>query len=172
MKLNTQRLILIPLNEQQLLKYVLNNGDLERELNVGIYQRTVTTRVEDAIKSKILPAVTDVSKNELYYTFWTIINKQLNRMVADVCFKGEPNEKGEIEIGYGTYLDFRNKGYMTEAVHEIIKWALQQHGVETVLAQTDPSNSASHKVLEKNNFEIYDQVINNMFWRLKKNEQL
>jgi [ribosomal protein S5]-alanine N-acetyltransferase len=168
MKLETKRLILIPLNEYQLLKYVINNGDLERELNVEVSERVVAERVVNAIQSKILPAMSDVSKNQLYYTFWTIIDKQLNRMVGDMCFKGEPNEKGEIEIGYGTYSDFRNKGYMTEAVNEIIKWALEQNGVETVLAQTDPNNSASHKVLEKNKFEIYDQVINNMFWRLKK----
>lgn len=42
-------------------------------------------------------------------------------MVGDICIVGEPNASGEIEIGYGTYEEFQQKGFMTEAVGGIIK---------------------------------------------------
>lgn len=57
-----------------------------------------------------------------------------NKMVGDLCFMGEPGESGEIEIGYGTYEEFRQKGYMTEAVGGMIQWAHGQPGVYAVLA--------------------------------------
>jgi hypothetical protein len=30
-------------------------------------------------------------------------------MVGDICFVGEPNTEGEVEIGYGTYENFRKE---------------------------------------------------------------
>ena len=37
-------------------------------------------------------------------------------MVGDLCLMGEPDENGMVEIGYGTYEDFRKRGVMAEAV--------------------------------------------------------
>jgi len=36
-------------------------------------------------------------------------------MVGHLCIVREPNAKGEVEVGYGTYDEFQNKGFMTEA---------------------------------------------------------
>ena len=73
-------------------------------------------------------------------------------MVGDLCIVSEPNADGEIEIGYGTYDEFQNKGFMTEVVGGIIEWAKTQPKVKSIIASTDKTNTASFKVLEKNNF--------------------
>ena len=73
-------------------------------------------------------------------------------MVGDLCFVGEPNENGEIEIGYGTYEEFQNRGFMTEAVDGMIQWAKKQPAVKSIIADTDKSNTASYLVLLKNGF--------------------
>ena len=74
-------------------------------------------------------------------------------MVGDICFYGEPNEEGEVEIGYGTYPAYQGNGYMTEAVAALIRWAREQPCVKKILASTDKTNVASYSVLVKNGFE-------------------
>lgn len=102
----------------------------------------------------------------MFSTLWTIISNSENKMVGDLCFVGEPNADGEIEIGYGTYEEFQGKGFMTEAVGGLIAWAKEQAGVKAIIASTDKSNMASSKVLEKNNF-IKTAETETMFnWRL------
>ena len=73
-------------------------------------------------------------------------------MVGDLCFVGEPNEAGEVEIGYGTYPEFQGQGYMTEMVSGMVAWAKAQPGVKAIIASTDATNVASYRVLQKNNF--------------------
>jgi [ribosomal protein S5]-alanine N-acetyltransferase len=168
MKLQTPRLHIIPLSKEQLGNYSISDFSLENSLNVNTIPRIVPEFLANVINNKIIPSVSDTSKNPLYYTFWTIISKQENVMVADCCFKGEPNDNGEIEIGYGTYPAFEGKGFMTEAVGAMIRWAFAQPNVRAITAQTDPSNIASQKILQKNNFVQYGQTEENILWRIDK----
>ncbi len=168
MNIQTQRLRIIPLTKEQLVNYSTPDYSLENSLNVNLIPRIVPEFLANVINNKILPSVSNPSKNYLYYTFWTIIAKQENIMVADCCFKGEPNENGEIEIGYGTYPAFEGKGFMTEAVGAMVRWAFEQPNVQAVIAQTDPSNIASQKILQKNNFVQYGQTTENILWRIDK----
>jgi [ribosomal protein S5]-alanine N-acetyltransferase len=168
MKLETPRLRIIPLTKEQLANYSIPDFSLENSLHVNTVPRIVPEFLANVINNKILPSVSDITKNPLYYAFWTIIFKQENVMVGDFCFKGEPDEKGEVEIGYGTYPAFIGKGFMTEAVGEMVKWAFAQPHVQSVTAQTDPSNIASQKILEKNNFVEYGRTAENILWRIDK----
>jgi [ribosomal protein S5]-alanine N-acetyltransferase len=168
MNLQTSRCSITPLTQAQLANYCIPDFSLENSLHVNPIPRTVPEFLANVINNKILPSVSDITKNPLYYTFWTIINKQENVMVADCCFKGEPNENGEIEIGYSTYPAFEGKGFMTEAVGAMVSWAFQQPNVQSVTAQTDPTNIASQKILQKNNFVQYGQTAENNLWRIDK----
>jgi len=82
-----------------------------------------------------------------------------------VCFQGEPNELGEIEIGYGTYEQHQGKGYMTEAVQGMINWAAKQSKVKAVIASTDKTNVASYTILEKNAFIKVSESEEQFNWR-------
>jgi [ribosomal protein S5]-alanine N-acetyltransferase len=168
MKLETQRLRIIPLSKEQLANYSIPDFSLENSLNVNTIPRIVPEFLANVINNKILPSLRDTSKNPLYYTFWTIIFKQENIMVADCCFKGEPNGNGEIEIGYGTYPTFEGKSFMTEAVGAMVRWAFEQPNVQALTAQTDATNIASQKILEKNNFVQCGQTTENILWRIDK----
>lgn len=149
----TPRLLLKPLTHDQLVKYIQNDGSLEQELGLAATVREISPDLKDALEQMILPSVADRSKNYLFSTLWTIIVKDQNRMVGDICFYGEPNENGEVEIGYGTYAAFQGKGYMTEAVGAMVRWATRQPNVKTVLASTDKTNVGSYTVLIKNGFK-------------------
>lgn len=165
--INTERLTIKPLTYNQLLKYIENNHSLEAELGLSETIRTISPELKYALEQTILLQVADASKNYLYSTLWTVISKAENKMVGDLCFIGEPNNLGEIEIGYGTYDEFQRKGFMTEAVGGMIEWAKQQPNVKAITASTDKTNVASYTVLEKNNFEKTGESDELFHWRLQ-----
>jgi ribosomal-protein-alanine N-acetyltransferase len=53
------------------------------------------------------------------------------------------------EIGYVLARPYWGQGYMTEAAHAVVEWALSQPGIYRVWAVCDVENAASAKVLEK-----------------------
>ena len=163
--IETNRLILKPLTYQQMLKYIKNDHSLEAELTLNNSSMVLSPLLKEALEQSIIPSLQDESKNYLFSTLWTVIDKDENRSVADVCFQGEPNEQGEIEIGYGTYEQHQGKGYMTEAVEAMINWAAKQTKVKVIIASTDKSNVASYKILEKNAFIKVSESKEQFNWR-------
>ena len=163
----TERLILKPLTYDQLIKYIKCDNSLETELNLNETSRTISPELKEAFEQTILPNVSDTTKNYLFSTLWTAISKIDNKMIGDLCIVGEPNMDGEIEIGYGTYAEFQNKGFMTEIVSGIIGWTKTQLKVKSVIALTEKTNIASFKVLKKNMFLKIGETETSFKWQLK-----
>jgi len=168
--IETERLIIKPLNHQQLIKYVRLDNSLETELNLNETKRTISHELKEALEQTILPNVLDSNKNYLFSTLWTIIFKEENKMVGDLCFVGEPNTDGEVEIGYGTYKEFRKRGFMTEAVGGMIKWAEKQLDIKSIIASTEKTNLDSFSILERNNFIKCGESDTLYNWVLKLNK--
>jgi len=167
--IETERLILKPLTYEQLIKYTECDNSLEKELNLNETSRTISPELKEAFEQTILPNVADKTKNYLYSTLWTAILKTENKMIGDLCIIGEPNADGEIEIGYGTYEEFQNKGLMTEIVQGIIEWVKSQPKVKSIIASTDKTNKASFRVLEKNGFVKIGETETLLNWKLQMN---
>ena len=165
--IETKRLILKPLTYDQLVKYTKCDNSLEEELNLNETSRTISPELKEAFEQTILPNVADKTKNYLFSTLWTGISKAENKMIGDLCIVGEPNLEGEIEIGYGTYDEFQGKGFMTEIVGGIIEWTKTQQVVKSIIASTDKTNTASFKVLEKNNFIKIGETEALLNWKLE-----
>jgi len=168
--IETERLLLRPLTYDQLVKYIRADNSLEKELNLNTTSRIISPELKEALEQTILPNVADKTKDYLYSTLWTAISKADNKMIGDLCIIGEPNAAGEIEIGYGTYDEFRRKGFMTEIVAGIIKWAKDQPRVTTIIASTEKKNTASFAVLKKNNFTKIGETEDSFNWQLKIKE--
>lgn len=165
--IETERLILNPLNYDQLLKYIKADNSLEIELNLHETSRTISPELKEAFEQTILPNVADSTKDYLYSTLWTVISKEANKMVGDICIIGEPNSDGEIEIGYGTYEEFQKKGFMTEAVGGMITWAKSQPKIFSLIASTEKENIGSFTILLKNNFLKIGETETLFNWKLK-----
>ncbi|MBK8144325.1 MAG: GNAT family N-acetyltransferase [Bacteroidetes bacterium] len=168
--IETARMILKPLTYEQLLKYIQCDHSLEAELQLNNTARTLSPELKEAFEQSILPNVADHTKNYLYYTLWTGILKSEKIMIGDLCIVGEPNAVGEIEIGYGTYDEFQNKGLMTEMVQGIIEWTKTQTMVKSIIASTEKTNTASFKVLEKNSFIKIGETDTLFHWKLEINK--
>ena len=85
-----------------------------------------------------------------WYAIWMIELKD-GTHIGELCFKGF-SEEGNAEIGYGIAEDYQNCGYTTEAVSALADWAFKQPGVSCITAETEASNIASQRVLQKSGF--------------------
>ncbi|MBL4631480.1 MAG: GNAT family N-acetyltransferase [Paraglaciecola sp.] len=147
-----------------MLKYIKNDNSLDTELGLNQSSMVIDPLLKEALALSILPCLKDEKRNRLFYTLWIVIDKVKNSLVADLCFQGEPNKQGEIEIGYATYPQYQGQGYMTEAVQCITNWAIHQANVKAVMASTDKTNIASYTVLEKNAFVKVGQSKQQFHW--------
>ncbi|MBK6479402.1 MAG: GNAT family N-acetyltransferase [Saprospiraceae bacterium] len=119
------------------LKYIRCDHSLEAKLNLQPSSRKISTELKEALEQTILPNVADPNnKNHLYSTLWTAVLKEENLPVGDLCIIGEPNAAGEIEIGYGIYDEYKDRGYTTEIVSGLIRWAKRETRVLKVVASS------------------------------------
>lgn len=86
----------------------------------------------------------------VWYAIW-MIELRDDTHIGELCFKGV-SEKGVAEIGYGIADDYQCCGYATEAVSALTDWAFRQPGITCITAETEASNTASQRVLEKAGF--------------------
>jgi [ribosomal protein S5]-alanine N-acetyltransferase len=166
--IETKRLLIKPLTEEELRKHIDSPGDLAKELDLTFSQSLAENEMKEAILMDFLPNIADPSKDPHFYTLWIVIEKSEKAIIGGICFHGEPNERGETEIGYGTDYSYRNRGYMTETITGLIEWVRQyKKDVKFITAETERSNISSVKVLEKNGFEADRQVDDSIVLRLR-----
>ena len=72
-------------------------------------------------------------------------------------FKGSP-KNGLIEIAYGTFEEFQQKGIGTEICRLLTQLSLETDPKIVVSARTLPENNFSTRILEKNGFVSTDHV--------------
>jgi hypothetical protein len=151
--IETERLLIKPLTAKELNLVVNSPVNFAKGLGVIPSYTLIDKETKEAIVNDLLPNVDNPSKDYLFYTMWTIIWKEEKAIVGAICFHGEPDENGKVEIGYGTDIKYRNNCFMTEAIAGVIHWIQKNKNVKAIMAETDKSNFASVKVLEKNNFK-------------------
>lgn len=162
--LNTQRLTLLPLTLDQLYLYVADTHQLEQSLGLRKGHRILAEPVLSIVTHFTIPRLQDSSNKPIYHTMWLAVDRQKQQFVAEAKFKGEPDETGTVEIGYGTYPAVQRQGYMTEMVRGLLTWVGQQPDVRRVVADTGAENVASQKVLEKSGFRLFDQIEDMLWW--------
>lgn len=94
---------------------------------------------------------------------WAITLKDSPKMIGIVGHYKLQIENQRSEIGYMLMGEYNNKGIITEAIYEVLKYGfdvLKLHSVEAII---DPKNSASERVLQKNGFVKEAHFIENEF---------
>lgn len=176
LELTTKRLRIIPLDAENYRLYIESHNAMEEKLGIKITNKILDEHIKGAFQYR-LKKVLENKEQYLWETLWLVIGKEENCEIASLMIKGYPSEKGEVIIGYGTEDSYQNKGYMTEAVEGLIKWIFTHPKALSVVADTDKTNIASHRVLEKNGFIKYmesvktsedEEVEELVWWRLDK----
>lgn len=91
----------------------------------------------------------DKNDNISGFDVWMVVKNEDMTVIGDAGFKGEPNEEGEVEIGFGLIEEEHRKGYGYEVASALIKWASQQEQVKVIKADCLIGNMGSMKILEK-----------------------
>ena len=168
--IETPRLIIKPLSYDELKKHIESPIELANDLGLISSKSLINKETKEAIINDLLPNMTDSKKDSLFYTMWFVIEKAKRAIIGGICFHGEPDDNGEVEIGYGTDKNYMNKGYMTETINGIIQWLKNNKKARIIKAVTDSSNISSLKMLEKNGFKISGQNENALILKLNLNE--
>ena len=164
MKLETERLLLVPLDARQLRLWIKELSTLERELNCSYRAEPLTGEFLNIVQGQ-LEIVERDEANTLFHTFWLILCKKDRAVVGSADFKNVPDQNGQVEIGYGLGEEHRGHGYMTEAVAAMCHWALREARVKHVIAETECENLPSQRVLERCGFTQYFAG-NTLWWKL------
>ena len=145
MKLETEHLILYPLTDT-LIGQILNNEITEFSTAKWLTEdnRTLLTWMKDELYLFMPP--------KIGFTSWIFIEKETNQVIGDGGYKGNPNQEGEIEIGYEIIEAKRRKGYATEAINALIDWAMTHREVISIIAKCHYENIPSQNLVQKLQF--------------------
>ncbi|MBA1336305.1 MAG: hypothetical protein HPY66_2740 [Firmicutes bacterium] len=168
MKLETERLVLIPLTLDHLRLAITDRSRMASELGLDNDVESLNETMKNVYGIKIENIEKDPD-NYLFYTYWQLVHKDDNKIVGEIGFKGMPKDNGQIEVGYGTEKEYRSRGYMIEALKELVRWAFSQEivAVRTIIACTDKGNIPSHRVLEKAGMRVYVEDDRYLYWKVE-----
>lgn len=86
------------------------------------------------------------------WIIWAITEKDTGSIIGTISIWNISKEKSKAELGFGLYAGSISKGFMTEALNEVISFGLNKMGLETIEAYTNKHNVKSRALLENNNF--------------------
>jgi len=84
---------------------------------------------------------------------WLVFRRLDGRVIGDMGFDHEI-EPGTVSGGYGFAQPAWGHGYATEAVRALVAHSLGCPGIRRIVADTEPTNLASIRVLEKAGFRF------------------
>ncbi|SFC40368.1 GNAT family N-acetyltransferase [Clostridium uliginosum] len=162
----TNKLILIPIT-LEITKSLINGSSKEIEkLGIKCDKKWPTEDTMD-----ILPIINNsLEKNKIPTGFetWMIVDKNNKRIIGDIGFHGSPNEKGEVEVGFGLVEHERGKGFGFESLNAIMDWLNFQESVKVIKAECLISNKPSARILEKAGLKEINRDNELIYWEFIK----
>lgn len=78
-------------------------------------------------------------------------------MIGHAGFHGKPGvnalkAEDAVELGYTVFEEYRGRGYATEAVRALMKWAAEEHRIRRFVASVSPENAPSLAIVRKLGF--------------------
>lgn len=93
-----------------------------------------------------------VNLGDLFY--WSICLKSNPDMIGSICLWNFSADKKSAEVGYDLKPDFQQKGIMSEALQEVLKFGFEELDLEKIEAFTQKNNKSSVNLLLKHSFEL------------------
>lgn len=83
---------------------------------------------------------------------WAIFEKETKQFIGYFSFWRFFRCNCRGEIGYALHPKYWGKGYMDETIKTMLPFAFEQFGLHSILANVNPNNTNSIRLLEKNGF--------------------
>ncbi len=158
MEIISQRLLLKPLNKEELELYIGSREGFEREKNLKvsgvILNEDCCEELREIISSN--PNVWAKSDDFLLYTLWLLINRESKSIIGQFWFNGKPNTNGEVEMFFSIEKAYRKQGYSTESVSKLIEWAKEHKPFRVLSVEVSDHNKAALASLGRLGFKKID----------------
>ena len=104
--------------------------------------------------------------------FWVLTLKDNDVAIGECCFWNFDPGFRSAEIGYELHSQYWHKGYMTEAVAEVIAYGFREMDLHRIEACPYDNNNHSHDLLRKLGFKEEGRLRERHFFRGKFEDQL
>jgi len=142
--IESDRLILIPCTREHLEAFARSHGELGLMIDATVPEAFPVMPegfaywLEVACRTPL----------PVGWASWMFIHMLDRIAIGDGGFKGAPDTRGEVEIGYAIIPAYRRKGFAREAAHALVTWAFSHPDVTAVNAETRANGDASMQVLK------------------------
>ena len=133
---------------------------LRSDDNVNKYLNRKPSKSIDDAKIFIKTINENIQRNDSIY--WAITLNGTNKLIGTICLFDFSDNNVKAEIGYELLPGFQGKGIMQEATSEVIAFAIQRIGLNSIEAYTHFENQSSTRLLEKFNFKRHGVEGNNL----------
>jgi|KBSSwiStaDraftv2_1062776.scaffolds.fasta_scaffold78908_4 ribosomal-protein-alanine N-acetyltransferase len=145
-ELSTERLVLRQVNESDAEKIFSLRSD---ERVMQFIDRPVAVTIADALQ--YIERINN-SLNAAEGITWAITLKEDPSLIGTIGFWRIEKEHYRAEIGYLLNHSFHRKGIMQEAMIVVLAYGFKIIKLHSIMANVNPANLASIKLLERNNF--------------------
>ena len=145
--LTTERLLLREINEDDADQVLLLRSD---KTAMQFLDKPLMQSVTEAALL-IKKIIADAAKNE-GITWAIVLKNNPSRLVGTIGLWRIIKDHYRAEIGYMLLPEYFNKGYMKEAINEVIKFSFYKLNIHSIEAQINPANAASAAVLKSTGF--------------------
>lgn len=166
--LQTERMILHALTLEQLGLALQDVNRLAAELNAQITPDVFSEESRQAMTIKMSRMEHNERRMHPWYTYFLLLRASDRRALGVCGFKGAPTLFGSVELGYAIHEQFRNHGFMTEAVQALVEWAFRDPTCRKVTAETLRENAASQRVLQKAGLTFDHNAENMIYWKIDR----
>jgi len=167
LKLNTERLNILPLDKYNLELAINDFNKMEKNLGLTVTDKNIGIREKNVYKIR-LKGVANNPNTYMWFTTWVIVLKKENRIIGAIMIKNYPNKNGEVIVGYAMQDGYKRKGYMEESLRHLIKWMFLNCDVKCIIADTLKNNIPSQKLLQKIGMIFYNEDDECFWWKLKR----
>lgn len=148
--IRTERLHIVPLSYEQLVSRVYS------------YSGMITNDEEqqNVIQYSLKPMSKAPESQHFWYTFW--LGFYNGKEVLECGFLCPPTEHKVVEVFCYTRPEFQKRGFGTEAIKGLVKFATAFKDINYVCASVAKDNIPSQKMFLKNGFEYLTEMKNGM----------
>lgn len=144
-RLQTERLELLPLKALQLEKWLQSTELVEREIMCSYRARPLEGAFRGHVRSQLSAARLDLERRYVWHTQWFVIRRYDRVVTGLAAFKAPPDASGSVELCFDLPPS-EDSGDPAAALEALRGWALSQPGVLRVLVKAE--DSAAQKQAE------------------------
>lgn len=166
MKLETERLILKPIDEshvEDILK--IRGNDV-----VNQFVKRIPPKTNYDALDFILTIKKRIKNNETVY--WGISLKNQTNLIGTICLWKFSEDRKEAEVGYELLPEYHRKEIMSETLQAVLNFGFNDLNLQEIVAMTNKFNENSKGLLLKHNFILEERedegFPDNLVFSLKK----